>query len=187
MLHTCPLNPGWRLNPAEEFYCQDHLAAWLADRGNIWGKCTYSSPSGRTLCTWLPNLPGSENFFFFLWRTSCNLPCLIIQLHSWSLFFRWISSGNGLPHHKDQGSAICDPGAKSSLPSAFVKLYWHKAMLIYLCIVCGCFHRKRAVLSSWDRVRMTHRAKDIYCLALDKKSLGTLNIEHANKGAEEKV
>lgn len=183
MLHTCPLNPGWRLNPAEEFYCQDHLAAWLADRGNIWGKCSYSSPSGRTLSTWLPNLPGSENFF----SVKNILPCLLFSSSSFMIFvFQMGILWWWPPHDKDQGSAICDPGAKSSLPSAFVKLCWHKAMLIYLCIVCGCYHRKIAVLSSWDRVHMTHRAKDIYCLALDIKSLGTLNIEHANKGAEEK-
>lgn len=58
-------------------------------------------------------------------------------------------------------------------------------MLIYLCIVCGCFNTKIAVLSR-DRVHMTDKAKNIYCLALYKKSLCILDIEHANKDVGEK-
>lgn len=53
------------------------------------------------------------------------------------MFFRLASSGIGFPRDIDQGSAVYDPGAKSSLPSAFVNkvvLAYSQAPLFLYCL-----------------------------------------------------
>lgn len=47
-----------------------------------------------------------------------------------------------------------------------IKLYWHTATHIHLCIVKGCFHTATAEVSRGNR---DHKAKNTYHLALHKR------------------
>lgn len=51
----------------------------------------------------------------------------------------------------------------------YINFFWNIAMLIRLCMVCGCFYATVAELSSCDTDQMAYKAQCIYCLALQIK------------------
>lgn len=62
---------------------------------------------------------------------------------------------------------------------SMIKLYWNRASLICLCIVCGCFGTPRVVLGNCHRVCMAGKAENIYCLALSKKNVPIPDLTQA--------
>lgn len=58
-----------------------------------------------------------------------------------------------------------------------IKFYWN-TMFICLQMVSGCFHAAAAELSSCRREHRTHKAKDIYYLALFTKQLTNPSLDH---------
>ena len=71
----------------------------------------------------------------------------------------------------EERSANYGPQVKSSLPPVLVKkvVLEPTATPVRLCIICTGFHTTAAGLSRCTRNYMTHRAENIYYLALHRK------------------
>lgn len=102
--------------------------------------------------------------------------CLGNEMATWKGEIQYFTAGKIL---RLSSSEVCKLAHKPNpafhpvfSPHLFleIKLYWHIATHIHLCIVKGCFHAATAEVSRGNR---DHKAKNTYHLALHKKSLPT--------------